>query len=107
MVKFQASVKLREAWRRAGIETQEDKIIEAGCGASTNVLGLAWDKDMIFFDFIKLINILANGYSTKRFILQILGRVFDPIGFLGPFIRLKILQKLLAAEIDWDDKLPF
>ncbi|GBM88096.1 hypothetical protein AVEN_99788-1, partial [Araneus ventricosus] len=38
----------------------------------------------------------------------ILGRIFDPIGFLGPFIvRLKlILQELWAADIDWDDKLP-
>ncbi|GFU31941.1 integrase catalytic domain-containing protein [Nephila pilipes] len=35
------SVKLREAWRRAGIETQEDKTIEAGCGAPTKVVRLA------------------------------------------------------------------
>ncbi|GFU38964.1 integrase catalytic domain-containing protein [Nephila pilipes] len=92
-------------------KTQKDKTIEAGYSAPTKVLGLAWDldKDMIFFHFRKLINILANGCRTKRFILQILGRIFDPIGFLGPFIiRLKILfQELWAAEIDCDDKLPF
>ncbi|GFS73104.1 DUF1758 domain-containing protein [Nephila pilipes] len=92
------SVRLREAWRRAGIETQEDKTIEAGCDAPTKALGLDWDpyKAMIFFDCSKLINVLANGCSTKRFISQILGRIFDPIGFLRPFIiRLKILlQKL-------------
>ncbi|GFT80965.1 integrase catalytic domain-containing protein [Nephila pilipes] len=77
----------------------------------TNVLGLSRDPDMdmIFFDFSKLINILVNGCSTKRFILQILVHIFDPIGFSGPFIiRLKILlQELWAAEIEWDDKLPF
>ncbi|GFT99213.1 integrase catalytic domain-containing protein [Nephila pilipes] len=87
-------VKLRESWRRAGVEIQEDKTIEAGCGAPTKVLGLAWspDKNTVVFDFSKLINILANGCSTKRFILQILGHIFDQIGFLGPFIiRLKIL----------------
>ncbi|GFU37051.1 dynein beta chain, ciliary [Nephila pilipes] len=68
------SVKPCEAWRRASTETQEDKTIEEGCGALTKVLGLAWDpdKDMIFFDFSKFINILTNGCSTKRFILQIL-----------------------------------
>ncbi|GFT08114.1 integrase catalytic domain-containing protein [Nephila pilipes] len=56
-----------------------------------------------------MINILANDCSTKRFILQILGRIFNPIGFLGPFIiRLKILlQELWIAEINWDNKLPF
>ncbi|GFS67342.1 DUF1758 domain-containing protein [Nephila pilipes] len=60
------SIKLREAWRRAGIETQEDKSIEAACSAPTKLLGLAWDpdKDIIFSNFSKLINILANGKIT-------------------------------------------
>ncbi|GFS67826.1 integrase catalytic domain-containing protein [Nephila pilipes] len=105
------SVKLREAWRRAGIETQEYKTIDAGCDAPNKVLGLAWDpdKDIIIFDFSKLINIFTNGSSTKRFILQILGCILDPIGLFGPFIiRLKILlHELRAVEIDWDDKLSF
>ncbi|GFT08117.1 integrase catalytic domain-containing protein [Nephila pilipes] len=42
------SGKLCEVWRRAGIETQEDKTIETGW-APTKVPGLAWDPDMIFF----------------------------------------------------------
>ncbi|GFT38683.1 integrase catalytic domain-containing protein [Nephila pilipes] len=103
--------KFSKAWRRADIEIQEDKTIEAGYGAPAKVLGLAWDpdKDIIFFGFRKLINILTNGCSTKRFIFQILGHIFDPIELLGLFIiRLKILlQELWAVEIDWDDKLPF
>ncbi|GFS86543.1 integrase catalytic domain-containing protein [Nephila pilipes] len=43
------SIRLREAWRRAGIE---NKTIEAGCGTNTKVLGLAWDpdKEIIYFD---------------------------------------------------------
>ncbi|GFT13840.1 integrase catalytic domain-containing protein [Nephila pilipes] len=61
------SVKLREAWRRAGIETQEDETIKTGSDAPTKVLELTWDpnKDMIFFVFSKLINILANGAAPK------------------------------------------
>ncbi|GBM16429.1 hypothetical protein AVEN_51976-1, partial [Araneus ventricosus] len=104
------SKELREDWKKVGIETHEDKTTLARGGVPTKVLGLAWDpdKDIIFFDVSKLMNILASGCSTKRFLLQILGRIFDPIGFLGPFIvRLKlILQELWAADIDWDDKLP-
>ncbi|GFT26814.1 integrase catalytic domain-containing protein [Nephila pilipes] len=111
MVLRKWQTKLREAWRRSSIQTQKGETIEAGCGALTKIPGLAWDpdKDMIFFGFSKLIKILANGYSTNRFILQILVCIFDPIGFLRPFIiSLKILlQELRAAEIDWDNKLPF
>ncbi|GFU28080.1 DUF1758 domain-containing protein [Nephila pilipes] len=32
-------VKLREAWKKADIEIQEDKIIDAGCGAPTKIKG--------------------------------------------------------------------
>ncbi|GBN74844.1 hypothetical protein AVEN_232280-1 [Araneus ventricosus] len=109
--KWQSNSKeLREDWKKVGIQTHEDKTTLARGGVPTKVLGLAWDpdKDIIFFDVSKLMNILASGCSTKRFLLQILGRIFAPIGFLGPFIvRLKlILQELWAADIDWDDKLP-
>ncbi|GBO44249.1 hypothetical protein AVEN_47383-1 [Araneus ventricosus] len=78
------SKELREDWKKVGIETHEDKTTLARGGVPTKVLGLAWDpdKDIIFFDVSKLMNILASGCSTKRFLLQILGRIFDPIGFL-------------------------
>ncbi|GBN88371.1 hypothetical protein AVEN_242099-1 [Araneus ventricosus] len=76
------SKELREDWKKVGIETHEDKTTLARGGVPTKVLGLAWDpdKDIIFFDVSKLMNILASGCSTKRFLLQILGRIFDPIG---------------------------
>ncbi|KAF8782491.1 hypothetical protein HNY73_012769 [Argiope bruennichi] len=96
----------RERYKQSGIETDDTK----GCGVPCKVLGLAWDpdKDLIFFDVGKLKDIAANGGSTKRFVLHVLGSIFDTIGFLGAFImKLKILiQELWAAKIDWNSELP-
>ncbi|GFR12475.1 integrase catalytic domain-containing protein [Trichonephila clavata] len=43
-----------------------------------------------------------------RFILSVVGRIFDPIGILGPFvIKLKcLLQDLWTLGVDWDSELP-
>ena len=45
---------------------------------------------------------------TKRGILQILSSVFDPLGFLTPFILIAkvIIQSLWSQERGWDDPLP-
>ncbi|GFR28235.1 integrase catalytic domain-containing protein [Trichonephila clavata] len=44
----------------------------------------------------------------KRFNLSVVGRIFDPIGILGPFvIKLKcLLQDLWTLGVDWDSELP-
>nr|GBL91479.1 hypothetical protein AVEN_254824-1 [Araneus ventricosus] len=39
---------------------------------------------------------------------QAIGRIFDPVGFLGPFVlRVKLLmQEIWKLSLDWDDDLP-
>ncbi|GFY78889.1 integrase catalytic domain-containing protein [Trichonephila inaurata madagascariensis] len=46
--------------------------------------------------------------ESKRFILSVVGRIFDPIGILGPFvIKLKcLLQELWILGVEWDSELP-
>ncbi|GFY20277.1 uncharacterized protein TNCV_209091 [Trichonephila clavipes] len=46
--------------------------------------------------------------NTKRFILQAVGKIFDPLGLISPFtVRMKyLLQDLWKEEIQWDDPLP-
>ncbi|GFY05451.1 integrase catalytic domain-containing protein [Trichonephila clavipes] len=46
--------------------------------------------------------------ESKRFILSVVGRIFDPIGILGPFvIKLKcLLQELWTLGVEWDSELP-
>ena len=45
---------------------------------------------------------------TRRTILQVYPRIFDPHGFVSPFILLarKIFQDAVLAECGWDDPLP-
>ncbi|GFS98057.1 uncharacterized protein NPIL_306831 [Nephila pilipes] len=73
------SVRLHEAWRRAGIEIQEDKTSK---------------QDVVLLR------------STEKLILQILGHIFDPIEFLRPFnIKLKLLlEERWVDEKDWGEK---
>ncbi|GBM67662.1 hypothetical protein AVEN_226030-1 [Araneus ventricosus] len=56
----------------------------------------------------KQLNLLWQQEESKRFILSVVGRIFDPIGILGPFvIKLKcLLQDLSTLGVDWDSELP-
>ncbi|GFX66694.1 integrase catalytic domain-containing protein [Trichonephila clavipes] len=76
----------------------------------TKVLGLAWDpeNDLIYFDPKDLLKFMSRRGESKRFILSVVGRIFDPIGILGPFvIKLKcLLQELWTLGVEWDSELP-
>ncbi|GFY51361.1 integrase catalytic domain-containing protein [Trichonephila inaurata madagascariensis] len=74
-----------------------------------SVFGLAWDKkkDTLSCEHIKTDK--DNGQMTKRKILFIVHKIFDPIGFTCP---VKLLPKLLLQEcwkhkISWDKELPY
>lgn len=45
---------------------------------------------------------------TKRGVVQDLGRIFDPLGFIGPeTVAGKIIvRQLHANKLDWDSRLP-
>ncbi|GFY73417.1 DUF1758 domain-containing protein [Trichonephila inaurata madagascariensis] len=53
-------------------------------------------------------DLLSRREESKRFILSVVGRIFDPIGILGPFIiKLKcVLQDLWTLGEDWEFELP-
>ncbi|GFQ67375.1 integrase catalytic domain-containing protein [Trichonephila clavata] len=74
------------------------------------VLGLAWDseKDLIYSDPKDLLKFMSRKTESKGFIPSVVGRTFDPIGILGPFvIKLKcLLQDLWTLGVDWDSELP-
>ena len=69
------------------------------------VLGLNWDtaSDEFFFDPSDLCNYGNSLPETKRSVLKLTAKIFDPIGFLTPFmIEMKILfQELWLERIDW------
>ncbi|XP_074036726.1 uncharacterized protein [Leptinotarsa decemlineata] len=73
----------------------------------SKVLGLSWNpcSDNLA---VSLPKIYCNDTPSKRKALSITAQMFDPVGFLGPFIVLAkiFLQKLWLAKISWDEPLP-
>ena len=68
-------------------------------------LGLHWDAASDTFQF-KVVP--TNKPPTKRGILSTVSSLYDPLGFLGPFILpVKIiLQELWRIAVQWDDPIP-
>lgn len=78
--------------------------------STVKVLGITWDpaKDTFSFVLTNLMDFLKSRANSKRSVLQTASRVFDPLGFVGPFtIAARILfQKLWSRGIAWDEHLP-
>ncbi|XP_077536023.1 uncharacterized protein LOC144148349 [Haemaphysalis longicornis] len=74
------------------------------------VLGIHWNKQSDTFSFKPegILHFIKEHQCTKRFVLQAVARIYDPLGFLSPFlVRAKIfLQDLWKENLDWDDPLP-
>ena len=65
-------------------------------------LGLLWDVETDTYQY----NTMAKAKPvTKRGILSVLCSVYDPLGFVSPFIMLAkmIFQSLCQKKLDWDD----
>ncbi len=76
----------------------------------SKVLGLNWDRetDSFVFKFSHLLENETDKSLTKRSILSLIARIFDPLGLIAPVVTpLKVfLQKLFREKIDWDETLP-
>ena len=75
---------------------------------SRKILGVSWNMgdDSFCFETMQF----EHEYSmfTKRIVLSIIAKTFDPLGLLTPFsITLKILfQEIWRLGLDWDQVLP-
>ncbi|XP_073785217.1 uncharacterized protein [Danio rerio] len=73
--------------------------------SSGHVLGIQWSTKDDTFSFNTQ---LKDQPATRRGILSIVSSLYDPIGFVAPFL-LKgkcILQELCQRNMEWDDSLP-
>ncbi|GFT04977.1 integrase catalytic domain-containing protein [Trichonephila clavipes] len=104
------SKQLNLLWKQEGVKTESSETSAIDLRPPTKVLGLAWDpeNDLIYFDPKDLLKFMSRTGESKRFILSVIGRIFDPIGILGPFvIKLKcLLQELWTLGVQWDSELP-
>ena len=67
----------------------------------TKLLGLIWERssNCFTFDFIKLTEYAKQLPCTKRSLLRVSSKVFDPLGLLSPFvIKLKLMFQTLCIE---------
>ena len=71
------------------------------------VLGVAWAPPQDVFMFVRA-PLPGDLVVTKRVLLSIIARIFDPVGFIAPVIMTaKILfQQLWKLGIQWDEMVP-
>jgi len=69
---------------------------------SVKVLGLHWNTSTDNFAYHTSIQQTS---STKRQVLLVIARLFDPIGALGPFLLWAkcFMQSLWCSKLEWDD----
>jgi hypothetical protein len=74
---------------------------------SVKILGLHWNQGLDCFCY-QGIEIDPSLTLTKRLVLSFIAKLFDPLGFLSPFvITLKLLfQETWKLGLDWDSELP-
>ena len=117
---------LSELWDKAGMHTHKwlsnsPKVLESistQCRASemnldsdkslpVKTLGVLWLANDDVFTFKSQVNDRVI-IPTKRSFLKLIATLFDPLGFLSPYIiRAKILmQEIWICGLDWDDTLP-
>lgn len=73
-----------------------------------SVLGLKWSKDSDVFSYCGLdLDFPLELACTKRTVLSLIAKIFDPCGFISPFtMYAKILfQDIWKSGVSWDDKL--
>ncbi|XP_054720641.1 uncharacterized protein LOC129230265 [Uloborus diversus] len=72
--------------------------------AKSNVLGLVWDKNCDSLEIDPTCLEFEEKALTKRNLLSLVGKFFDPIGFLAPvLIQPKLLlQEMWKTKLSWD-----
>ena len=81
-----------------------------GPNTTNSVLGIQWNslKDCFVFEGKGILKGALELRPSKRNILRIAGRLYDPMGFLSPYItQIKIyIQRLWERGLEWDEELP-
>lgn len=88
------------------MNASSDNAIVIGKDDETKILGLRWLKNTDEFTIFVKQNEASNK-TTKRAILSEISKLYDPNGFIAPFIvRSKMLMQDIwrLKETDWDDE---
>ncbi|GFW83530.1 DUF1758 domain-containing protein [Trichonephila clavipes] len=101
------------------IEVMKQGAFELRCWASNDtkedqdmqmVLGLSWDvvSDELSCKLPSNLDCTQERPVTKRVLLSVINRVYDPIGFTAPALLLPklLMQEAWRGKIGWDELLP-
>lgn len=74
-------------------------------GVGIKVLGLQWNHSHDMFCYILQQDTVI---LTKRGMLSLIARIFDPLGLLAPtvFLAKHLMQRVWVSKLGWDDPLP-
>lgn len=72
---------------------------------TTKILGMRWNQSSDCFTYSW--NLFEKKTLTKRTLLSEISKLYNPLGFLSPFIiKTKLLfQKIWISKISWDERL--
>lgn len=80
------------------------------CGeGEQKILGVSWQylEDQLVFDLSAIVHVMREMEPTKRHIVSIATRFYDPLGFVSPItVKFKMFfQELCSAKVGWDEPL--
>ncbi|XP_062708370.1 uncharacterized protein LOC134288239 isoform X1 [Aedes albopictus] len=90
-------------------ESDRDELVsidESGSSEVIKTLGLMWNPTLDALQFISIPTVCENS-ATKRQVLSLISRMFDPLGLVAPVIVIgKLLMKSIwKEELEWDEAL--
>ncbi|GFR10175.1 uncharacterized protein TNCT_313411, partial [Trichonephila clavata] len=86
--------------------TDQEHSFSTNTESAIKTLGASWKPTGDYFMFKVSIPSIAS--YTKRDVLSVIARLYDPLGLIGPVIsKAKIfLQKLWLRKLNWEECLP-
>ncbi|XP_062713741.1 uncharacterized protein LOC134290591 [Aedes albopictus] len=90
-------------------ESDRDELLsidESGSSEVIKTLGLMWNPTLDALQFISIPTVCEDS-ATKRQVLSLISRMFDPLGLVAPVIVIgKLLMKSIwKEELVWDEEL--
>ncbi|XP_053699167.1 uncharacterized protein LOC128746143 [Sabethes cyaneus] len=86
------------------LEVDREEVVSVGTNEAIKTLGLMWNptSDELMFISFPMSN---TEVATKRQLLSVIARMYDPLGLVAPVIVIGklLMHKTWKEEIDWDD----